>query len=229
MGSAPTRRTARRWRGSTPPRAGRAFNPLIAHVASLEAARKLARFDARRRNARRRVLAGPADAGAAEAARLRRRRSRARRPRQRGGARAGASAGAGAARRIRRADRGAVGQPLRPCLADDARPMCWPICAGASTWCSTAGPAPVGVESTIVACLEQPALLRPGGVPRDAIERVLGHPLTLQAIADEAPLAPGMLSVALRAESAAAARRRAPARGRSLARLRARTRRPRMA
>ena len=57
-----------------------------------------------------------------------------------------------------------------------------------------AGPCAVGVESTIVACLGEPTLLRPGGLPREAIERVLGRALTLPAIADEAPLAPGMLS-----------------------------------
>ncbi len=51
----------------------------------------------------------------------------------------------------------------------------------------------VGVESTIVSCLDQPALLRPGGVPREAIERVLGKPLVLVAVADDTPLAPGML------------------------------------
>jgi L-threonylcarbamoyladenylate synthase len=60
------------------------------------------------------------------------------------------------------------------------------------------GATAVGVESTIVACLGEPLLLRPGGVPREAIERVLGRPLgDLPAgIADdnEAPLAPGMLA-----------------------------------
>jgi L-threonylcarbamoyladenylate synthase len=56
------------------------------------------------------------------------------------------------------------------------------------------GPSTVGVESTIVACLDEPALLRPGGVPRAQIERVLGNRLALLAVADEAPLAPGMLS-----------------------------------
>ena len=57
------------------------------------------------------------------------------------------------------------------------------------------GPASVGVESTIVACLGTPTLLRPGGLPRQVIERVLGHPLAIaEPIADEAPLAPGMLS-----------------------------------
>jgi L-threonylcarbamoyladenylate synthase len=56
------------------------------------------------------------------------------------------------------------------------------------------GPCQVGVESTIVACLGKPTLLRPGGVAREDIERVLGQPLTLAATPEEAPLAPGMLS-----------------------------------
>jgi L-threonylcarbamoyladenylate synthase len=55
------------------------------------------------------------------------------------------------------------------------------------------GPCTVGVESTIVACLGAPTLLRPGGLPRADIERVLGRPLALAA-AEEAPLAPGMLT-----------------------------------
>ena len=37
------------------------------------------------------------------------------------------------------------------------------------------GATPVGVESTIVACLGEPVLLRPGGLPRAAIERALGR------------------------------------------------------
>jgi L-threonylcarbamoyladenylate synthase len=58
------------------------------------------------------------------------------------------------------------------------------------------GATAVGVESTIVACLGEPVLLRPGGVPREAIERALGRPLVEPAAAgaDEAPLAPGMLA-----------------------------------
>ena len=57
------------------------------------------------------------------------------------------------------------------------------------------GPTSVGVESTIVSCLGAPTLLRPGGLPREAIERVLGAPLALAAPgADETPLAPGMLA-----------------------------------
>ena len=56
------------------------------------------------------------------------------------------------------------------------------------------GPSPVGVESTIVACLDRPMLLRPGGVAREDIERVLGFALAAAAIdTGEAPVAPGML------------------------------------
>jgi len=40
-----------------------------------------------------------------------------------------------------------------------------------------AGAVNVGVESTIVGCFDQPMLLRPGGVPRGQIERVLGRAL----------------------------------------------------
>jgi L-threonylcarbamoyladenylate synthase len=62
------------------------------------------------------------------------------------------------------------------------------------------GATPVGLESTIVACLDQPALLRPGGLPRAAIEAVLGQPLAeaeAPAAAVEegiAPIAPGQLA-----------------------------------
>ena len=58
------------------------------------------------------------------------------------------------------------------------------------------GPADVGLESTIVGCFEVPRLLRPGGVPRGAIEKALG--LRLKEIPEHAPagqpLAPGMLA-----------------------------------
>ena len=59
-----------------------------------------------------------------------------------------------------------------------------------------AGPCTVGVESTIVSCLGEPTLLRPGGLAREQIERVLGHPLATAAVPadDDAPLAPGMLA-----------------------------------
>jgi L-threonylcarbamoyladenylate synthase len=62
------------------------------------------------------------------------------------------------------------------------------------------GATPVGVESTIVACLDAPVLLRPGGLARAEIERVLGRALAerpVEATAGdegEAPLAPGQLA-----------------------------------
>ena len=61
------------------------------------------------------------------------------------------------------------------------------------------GSTPVGLESTIVACVGAPVLLRPGGLPREAIERTLGRPLAQaphhgEASAANAPAAPGMLA-----------------------------------
>jgi L-threonylcarbamoyladenylate synthase len=58
------------------------------------------------------------------------------------------------------------------------------------------GPTEVGVESTIVGCFEEVVLLRPGGVPRAALEAVLGRKLSdLPADQDTAqPLAPGLLT-----------------------------------
>ncbi len=61
------------------------------------------------------------------------------------------------------------------------------------------GPTPMGLESTIVACLDRPVLLRPGALPRADIERLL--PLTEApysaappAHVDEIPIAPGALT-----------------------------------
>ena len=56
-------------------------------------------------------------------------------------------------------------------------------------------PADVGVESTIVACLGAgPRLLRPGGLAREAIEGVLGRPLDRDPEEPSTPLAPGALA-----------------------------------
>ena len=67
-----------------------------------------------------------------------------------------------------------VRQSLRPCLADQRATR-----AGRSRRAYRliidGGVASVGVESTIVSCLGVPTLLRPGGLSRAAIERVLGH------------------------------------------------------
>jgi len=60
------------------------------------------------------------------------------------------------------------------------------------------GAVAVGVESTIVGCFDEPMLLRPGGVPRGEIERVLGRALVQPPEAADndtsQPLAPGMLA-----------------------------------
>lgn len=58
------------------------------------------------------------------------------------------------------------------------------------------GAARVGVESTIISCLGGvPRLLRPGGVPREAIEDLLGERLEVGLEGgDKNPLAPGMLA-----------------------------------
>jgi len=41
------------------------------------------------------------------------------------------------------------------------------------------GPCTTGVESTVIGLVDEPTLLRPGGVPAEAIETVLGHALRL--------------------------------------------------
>ena len=60
------------------------------------------------------------------------------------------------------------------------------------------GPVAVGVESTIVGCFETPMLLRPGGLSRERIEAVLGETLARPPAEtgsdDSQPLAPGMLA-----------------------------------
>jgi L-threonylcarbamoyladenylate synthase len=64
------------------------------------------------------------------------------------------------------------------------------------------GPAPMGLESTIIACLDEPILLRPGALPRAAIEQVValgeappGADLAGVDLSDEdaALIAPGAL------------------------------------
>jgi L-threonylcarbamoyladenylate synthase len=55
-----------------------------------------------------------------------------------------------------------------------------------------AGATPIGVESTVIGFMPHPVMLRPGGVPREAVERITGP------LADPAPggpiTAPGQLS-----------------------------------
>jgi L-threonylcarbamoyladenylate synthase len=55
------------------------------------------------------------------------------------------------------------------------------------------GPCEVGVESTIVSFFEKrPMLLRPGGVPLEEIESIIGR-VEISPLREERPSAPGML------------------------------------
>ncbi|HVZ50838.1 MAG TPA: L-threonylcarbamoyladenylate synthase [Pseudolabrys sp.] len=173
-----------------------AFNPLIAHVADLAAARRVARFDAAAEKLAHAFWPGPLtlvlpkqpDCAVSELA-------------------------------LAGLDSVAVRVPAHPVaqalLKAFGRPVVAPSANRSGHVSPTdaahvmadlrgridlivdGGPCAVGVESTIVSCLGEPTLLRPGGVPREAIERVLGSALAQAAEAaagDEAPLAPGMLS-----------------------------------
>src|SRR6202142_84558 len=169
------------------------FNPLIAHVADAEAARGLARFDAAADKLAAAFWPGPLtlvlpkrpDCGVADLAL------------------AGLDSGAVrvTAHQIAPALRAAFNGPVVAPSANRSGHVSPTSAAhvladlrGRIDMVIDAGPCAVGVESTIVACLGEPSLLRPGGLPREAIERVLGQPLAIAPIADDAPLAPGMLS-----------------------------------
>ena len=54
------------------------------------------------------------------------------------------------------------------------------------------GPCKVGLESTIIGFDPGPTLLRPGGLPQEAVEAALGHPLA--AYQSDIPNAPGQLA-----------------------------------
>jgi L-threonylcarbamoyladenylate synthase len=65
---------------------------------------------------------------------------------------------------------------------------------GRIDWILDGGPARLGLESTIVACLDAgPTLLRPGAIAREDIEAVLRTPLGLGADSGKVPTAPGRL------------------------------------
>jgi L-threonylcarbamoyladenylate synthase len=56
------------------------------------------------------------------------------------------------------------------------------------------GPCPVGVESTIVGLLDGARLLRPGGLPAEAVEACLGSVLERPEADPERPVSPGQLA-----------------------------------
>jgi len=174
-----------------------AFNPLIAHVGDIGAARRIARFDAAALALSEAFWPGPLTLVLPKAA----------------GCAVADLATAGL-------DTVAIRIPAHPVARDILRLFGRPVVAPSANLSghvspTTAahvasdlsgridlivdgGPVAVGVESTIVGCFEQPMLLRPGGLPRAEIERVLGRAL-LQPPTDAdsdsgQPLAPGMLA-----------------------------------
>jgi L-threonylcarbamoyladenylate synthase len=171
-----------------------AFNPLIAHVATLELAHRLGRFSADAETLARAFWPGPLTLVL---------------PRQ-PGARVSDLALAGldsvavrmpahpVARALLAAFGGAVVAPsanqsghISP---TDAAHVVTDL-QGRIDLVLDGGACPIGLESTIVSCVDTPTLLRSGGLAREEIERVLGHPLARSAERDdEAPLAPGMLA-----------------------------------
>jgi L-threonylcarbamoyladenylate synthase len=174
-----------------------AFNPLIAHVRDIEAAMRMARFDARAAALAKAFWPGPLTlvlpkAEGCPVADL---------------ATAGLETVAirvpahATAREILRAFGGPVAAPsanLSGHVSPTTAAHVQGDLKGRIDLIVDGGPVEVGVESTIVGCFDAPVLLRPGGVPRDEIERVLGRPL-LQPARDidsttGQPLAPGMLA-----------------------------------
>ena len=173
-----------------------AFNPLIAHVADMNGARALATFDAAAEKLAAAFWPGPLTLVLPKAP----------------GCTVAELATAGL-------DSVAIRMPAHNVARDIIRALGHPVVApsanrsghvspttaahvmadlrGSIDLILDGGPAPVGVESTIVACLGTPQMLRPGGLPRAEIERVLGMPIAEAppiAIDTDAPLAPGMLA-----------------------------------
>jgi len=182
------RAVARIYRAKGRPR----FNPLIVHVADLREARRFARFDERAVALARAFWPGPLTLVL----------------RRRPGARLSALAAAGldtvairvpapaAARTLIRLARRPLAGPsanrsgrVSPTTAHDVALDL----GGRVALVVNDGPAPVGVESTVVDLSgPRPALLRPGGVPAAAIERVIGR-LARPGAAPDAPRSPGQL------------------------------------
>ncbi len=169
------------------------FNPLIAHVADAAAARRLGRFDAAAEKLAAAFWPGPltlvlpkqSDGGVADLA-LAGLDSVAVRVPAHPVARALLAAFKGPVVAPSANRSGHVSPTSATHVLTDLR--------GRIDMVIDAGPCAVGVESTIIGLIGEPTLLRPGGLPREQIERVLGQPLALAPAADDAPLAPGMLS-----------------------------------
>ena len=119
-----------------------------------------------------------------------------RRPADRRSPRAGPPGRAGAAPGVRRGDRRPERQPVRDRVADDGRTRTRPAWATAWASSSMAAPSNVGVESTIVdlsgIATPGPAILRPGGLPREVLEAIAGEPIPVREGGEVR--APGMLA-----------------------------------
>ena len=175
-----------------------AFNPLIAHVADAGAARALARFDPAAERLAAAFWPGPltlvlprlADCPVAELATAGLDTIAVRVP----------------AHPVARAILAAFGRPVVAPSANRSGHVS-PTTAqhvladlrGRIELIVDGGATPMGLESTIVACLGEPMLLRPGALPRAEIERIAPladpPPAAAQSNDDEgAPLAPGQLA-----------------------------------
>jgi L-threonylcarbamoyladenylate synthase len=174
-----------------------AFNPLIAHVGDIEAAQAIARFDASAAALAAAFWPGPltlvlpktSDCPVADLATAGLETIAIRIPAH------------AIARDILRAFGGPVVAPsanLSGHVSPTTAAHVQADLAGRIDLIVDGGPVEVGVESTIVGCFEQPMLLRPGGLPRADIERLLGRALAQlpeDAKGDTSqPLAPGMLA-----------------------------------
>jgi len=173
------------------------FNPLIAHIGDIGAARRIARFDATAMKLAAAFWPGPltlvlpktSDCAVADLATAGLDTIAVRVP---------ANA---IARAILRAFGGPVVAPsanLSGHVSPTSAAHVHSDLAGRIDLIVDGGAVEVGVESTIVGCFDAPMLLRPGGLPRGEIERILGRPL-LRPPEDAdnesgQPLAPGMLA-----------------------------------
>lgn len=169
------------------------FNPLIAHVTSLEDAARQGSFSAEAAGLARRFWPGPLTLVVPAAA----------------GCSVSLLARAGLDSVALRVPAHPVAQAL---IAAAGRPIAAPSAnrsgrisptsaghvrdelAGAVDLILDGGPCAVGLESTIVACLGEVRILRPGGVPREAIEAVLGRSIAAGEDPTALPVAPGQLA-----------------------------------
>ena len=173
------------------------FNPLIAHVSDLSAARRIGQFDAQATALAEAFWPGPltlvlpktADCAVADLATAGLDTVAIRIPAH------------GVARDILRAFGGPVVAPsanLSGHVSPTTAAHVQGDLAGRIDLIIDGGAVAVGLESTIVGCFETPMLLRPGGLPREAIERVLGRALASvpehTGVETDVPLAPGMLA-----------------------------------